>query len=80
MGTVVNGVCVMVVLGGWIATPTAALNADRSAGLSVSVRKGTTFSVQWGPPQWLRRDPFDPSQGSNRLDDLSCATFVAAVP
>jgi hypothetical protein len=32
--------------------------------VSVSVSEGTTFSVQWGPPQRLRRDPFDRREGS----------------
>jgi hypothetical protein len=27
--------------------------------LSVSVRKGATFSVQLGPPQWLRVESFE---------------------
>jgi hypothetical protein len=27
--------------------------------VSVSVREGTTFSVQWGPPPWLRRESFE---------------------
>jgi len=27
--------------------------------LSVSVRKCTTLSVQWGPPVWLRRESFE---------------------
>ena len=38
--------------------------------LSVSVREGTTFSVQWGPPQRLRRDPFDHRQGSSQVAGL----------
>ena len=27
--------------------------------VSVSVRPGTTFSVQWGPPEWLQRESFE---------------------
>ena len=41
--------------------------------MSVSVRKGTTFSGQWGPPERLRRDPFDHAQGSNQLAGLARA-------
>jgi hypothetical protein len=29
------------------------------SGMSVSVRKGATFSVQLGPPQWLRVESFE---------------------
>ena len=46
--------------------------------LSVSVRKGTTFSGQWGPPERLRRDPFDHAQGSNQLAGLARDRSVAA--
>src|SRR5271166_5332521 len=46
--------------------------------LSVSVRKGTTFSGQWGPPERLRRDPFDHAQGSSQLAGLARARSVAA--
>jgi hypothetical protein len=31
----------------------------RELGVSVSVRKGATFSVQLGPPQWLRVESFE---------------------
>ena len=31
----------------------------RRKGMSVSVRPGTTFSVQWGPPEWLQRESFE---------------------
>ena len=48
------------------------------AGMSVSVRKGTTFSGQWGPPERLRRDPFDHAQGSSQLAGLARARSVAA--
>jgi hypothetical protein len=35
------------------------LESTEAIRLSVSVSEGTTFSVQWGPPERLRRDPSD---------------------
>ena len=45
--------------------------------MSVPVRKGTTLGDQWVPAERLRRDPFDHSQGSNKLAGLARARSVA---
>ena len=39
--------------------PRQAMRSCDSSRMSVSVRIGTTFSVQWEPPERLRRDSFD---------------------
>src|SRR5271157_787815 len=59
-------------------TPWTRLKTHRAGAVSVSVRKGTTFSGQWGPPERLRRDPFDHAQGSSQLAGLARARSVAA--
>jgi hypothetical protein len=55
------------------AAPATTSCRRRSPGVSVSVRKGTTFSVQWGPPRRLRGNPFAHREGSSRGAGLTGA-------
>jgi len=46
--------------------------------VSFTGRMGTTLGDQWVPPERLRRELFDQSQGSSQLAGLARARFVTA--